>query len=157
LVAYARVTNTANAQDNGWSVFSLGTADTAVLFYAPIALGPGTPNTFYFGSDRLRRSTTSGSSIATVSQAPIVSGVPISAIGISPQNDNVRIVGLTNGNIWATTTGSSTLTNITGTVPAKYIARAVVDPNNADTAYVTLSVYFGNATPHIYKTINLSN
>jgi hypothetical protein len=157
LVAYARVQNTANAQDNGWSVFSLGTADTAVLFYAPLALGPGTPNTFYFGSDRLRRSTTSGSSIATVSQAPIVSGVPISAIGISPQNDNVRIVGLTNGNIWATTTGSSTLTNITGTVPARYIARAVVDPNNVDTAYVTLSGFFGNATPHIYKTVNLSN
>jgi carboxypeptidase family protein/uncharacterized protein DUF4214 len=157
LVAYARVTNTANAQENGWSVFSLGTADTAVLFYAPMALGPGTPNTFYFGSDRLRRSTTSGTTIATVSQAPIVSGVPISAIGISPQNDNVRIVGLTNGNIWATTTGSSTLTNITGTVPAKYIARAVVDPNNVDTAYVTLSGYFGNATPHIYKTVNLSN
>ena len=157
LVAYARVTNTANAQDNGWQTFSLGTADTAVSFYAPLALGPGNPNTFYFGSDRLRRSTTSGTTISTVSQAPIVSGVPITAIGISPQSDNVRIVGLSNGTVWRTTTGSTTLVNVTGTIPAKYIARTVVDPNNVDTAYVTLSGYFGNATPHIYKTTNLSN
>jgi photosystem II stability/assembly factor-like uncharacterized protein len=157
LVAFARVTNTANAQDNGWTTLSFGTADTAVSFYAPLALGPGNPNTFYFASDRLRRFATVGNTFTVVSQAPIVSGVPITAVGISPQNDNVRIVGLSNGNIWATATGSATLTNITGTVPAKYIARAVVDPNNADTAYVTLSGYFGNATPHIYKTINLSN
>jgi hypothetical protein len=157
LVAYARVQNTANAQDNGWTVFSLGTADTAVSFYAPIALGPGNPNTFYFGSDRLRRSTNSGTSIATVSQAPIASGVPITAIGISPQNDNVRIVGLANGKVWRTVTGSSTLNDVTGSIPAKYIARAVIDPNNQNTAYVTLSGYFGAATPHIYKTTNLNN
>jgi hypothetical protein len=157
LLAFARVTNTANAQDNGWATGSFPLTDTAVLFYAPLALGPGNPNTFYFASDRLRRSANSGGSFATVSQAPIVSGVPISAVGISRQNDNVRIVGLSNGNVWRTTTGSATLVNVTGTIPAKYVSRAVVDPNNVDTAYVTLSGYFGAATPHIYKTTNLSN
>src|SRR6266404_1916297 len=94
---------------------------------------------------------------ALVRQAPIVSGVPISAISISPQNDGVRIVGLDNGQILATTSGSSTLANITGTIPAKYIARAVIDPNNTNMAYVTLSGYFGNSTSHIYKTANLNN
>jgi len=38
-----------------------------------------------------------------------------------------------------------------------YVARAVIDPNNSNTAYVTLSGYFGNSTSHIYKTTNLSN
>jgi hypothetical protein len=157
LVGYARVLNTTDAHDDGWAFFSLGTADTAVSFYAPIALGPGNPNTFYFGSDRLRRSTTSGSSIATVSQAPIAAGIPITAIGISPQNDGVRIVGLANGKVWRTMTGSSTLNDVTGSIPARYIARAVIDPNDQNTAYVTLSGYFGAATPHIYKTINLNS
>ncbi|HEY3025772.1 MAG TPA: carboxypeptidase regulatory-like domain-containing protein, partial [Pyrinomonadaceae bacterium] len=156
LMGFGRVQNTADAHDDGWAFLSLGTTDSAVEFYAPMALGPGNPNTFYFGSDRLRRSTNSGTTMTVVSQAPIVSGVPISAIGISPQNDNVRIVGLDNGKVFRTVTGSSTLNDVTGTIPARYIARAVIDPNNQNTAYVTLSGYFGNSTPHIYKTTNLN-
>jgi hypothetical protein len=156
LVAYSRVQTTADAHDNGWTLFSLPTNDTAVEFYAPIALGPGNPNTFYFASDRLRRSVNAGATTTVVSQAPIVSGVSISALAISPQNDNVRVVGLANGKVFRTTTGSSTLNDVTGTIPAKYIAKVKIDPTSADIAYVTLSGYFGNATPHIYKTTNLS-
>src|SRR5712692_8729367 len=88
----------------------------AVLFYAPMALGPGAPNTVYFGTDRLYRSTDRGDHMTVVSQAPIVSGPvsPISTIAISPQFDTYRIVGLQNGQVWATSTGSSSLVNITG-------------------------------------------
>src|SRR5207253_7309973 len=40
-------------------------------------------------------------------------------------------------------------------MPAKYIARAVIDPNNANTAYV---VFNGNAIAgrHVWKTTNLN-
>jgi hypothetical protein len=172
LIGYAYVTSTANAQSTSsttsWSFNGTGGSSTctngggfscseAVEFYAPMALGPGTPNTLYFGTDRLHRWTSPATGHTIVSQAPIVSGVPISAIGISPTNDNVRIVGLENGKVFRTTTGSATLVDVTGTIPPKYVARTVIDPNNADTAYVTLSGYFGDATPHIYKTTNLSN
>jgi hypothetical protein len=81
-------------------------------------------------------------------------GVAISAIGISPQDDNVRIVGLQNGQVFATTTGSTTLTEITGTWNRKYVARAVIDPNNKNTAYVTLDGY--GLSAHIWKTTNVS-
>ena len=83
-------------------------------------------------------------------------GVPISAIGISPQNDNVRIVGIRNGGIFGTTTGSAALTNLdTGNaVPNQFIARAVIDPNNVNTAYVTLS---GFGVTNVWKTTNLNN
>ena len=130
--------------------------DTAVLFYAPLERGPGNPNTIYYGTDRLYRSDNTGTTHTVASQAPISSGVPISAIGISPQNDNVRIVGMANGQLLGTNTGSSTLTDLdpTGTVPDGFIARAVVDPNNASIAYVTLA-NFGIST--VYKTTNLSS
>ena len=39
------------AANNGINQF-----DSAVLFYAPMALGPGNPNTVYYGTDRLYRS-----------------------------------------------------------------------------------------------------
>ncbi len=127
----------------------------AVLFYAPFTRGPGNPNTLYFGTNRLYRSDNRGTTMTVVSQAPLPARV--SAIGISQQNDNVRIIGLTNGNVFATATGSTTLTNITGPIPARYISRAVVDPNNAETAYVTLSGFGVPDGQHIWKTQNLSS
>ena len=164
LIGFGRVTLTANAHDNGWGFLGCnGTvanngfrcADT-VLFYAPMTLGPGTPNTLYFGTDRLYRSVNRGSTMTLVSQGPFQAGVAVSAIGISPQNDNVRIVGLRNGGIFATTTGANPLLNVrSASMPAKYVSRAVIDPNNPNPAYVAFSG-FGIAGQQIWKTTNLN-
>jgi hypothetical protein len=122
----------------------LNTTDN-VIFYAPMTLGPGSPNTFYFGTDRLYRSSDRGDTMTVVSQGPISQsspgpppvGSPISTIAISPQDDNYRLVGLQDGEVWATSTGSSALVNITsGSFPAnptgsttnKFVGRAAIDP-----------------------------
>src|SRR5260370_14782584 len=137
----------------------------AVLFYAPMALGPGAPNTLYFGTDRLYRSTDRGDHMTVVSQAPIVSGPvsPISTIAISLQDDNYRIVGLQNGRVWATSTGSSTLADITsgsfpvnpnGSTTNKFVGRAVIDPDNKDVAYIAFS-FFAPAGQGVWKITNL--
>ncbi len=165
-MGYARVTSVASAVDNGWTLFGCGfggvtangmtCAATNILFYAPMEPGPGSPNnTLYFGSDVLYRSSDGGTTVSKVSQEPIASGIPISAIGIAPSNDNVRLVGLTNGGLFGTTTGSATLTNLdaANVVPNSFIARAVIDPNNANTAYVTLSRF---GSPNVWKTTNLN-
>jgi hypothetical protein len=149
---------TAFTQTNGISV-----ADT-VLFYAPMALGPGTPNTLYFGTNKLYRSTDRGDTMTAVSQV-LVANVAVSAIGISPTNDNVRIVGLRNGKVFATTTGANPLldtgfvapTNATASATNKHVARAVIDPLNPNTAYVTLAYYTNPATAgQIWRTTNLN-
>ena len=162
LIGFARVTTTTNATDNGWSFFGCGgtangiSCSDAVNFYAPMALGPGNPNTLYFGTDRLYRSSNMGTTMTVVSQAPLVSGTTVSAIGISPQNDSVRIVGLKNGKVFSTSTASSTLTDVTGPIPAFYMARAVIDHNTRKTAYVTLSGFGLAAGQHVWKTTNLN-
>lgn len=164
-MGYARVTNVGSATEGNWTLFGCGFGGSvangmtctasAILFYAPLTRGPGNPNTIYFGSDVLYRSSDGGTTVTKVSQDPITSGVAISAIGISQQNDNVRIVGQTNGGIWGTITGSSALTNLDAgnAVPNSYIARAVIDPNDPNTAYVTLSAY---STASVWKTTNLN-
>jgi photosystem II stability/assembly factor-like uncharacterized protein len=165
-MAYARVTSTADATEGNWAAFGCGFGGitpngmtcpaTAVLFYAPMALGPGTPNTVYFGSDRLWRSVDQGTTMALASQAPIESGQAITAIGISPQNELVRILGLRNGHIYRTTTGSTVLDQVTGAgMPARFIGRAVIDPNNQNTAYVTFTGFAVPAGQHVWKTTNL--
>lgn len=171
LIGYAQISNGTAAAEGNWnfsgcqdpvSANGIGCADV-VEFYAPLVLGPGNPNTVYFGTDRLYRSSDQGNSNTVVSQAPIVANAPISAIGISSLSDNIRIVGLGDdvttgasvGRVFATTTGSSTLTEITGPWTPKYVARAVIDPNNPNTAYVTFDGY--GTTTHVWKTTNLSS
>ncbi len=149
------------------------TCTDSVLFYAPIELGPGNPNTVYYGSDRLYRSDNKGLVHTVVSQAPIEvnsglttpptgvstsppqTGIPISAIGISPTNDNIRLVGLRNGGLWGTVDGSPVLTHLdpNNVVPNVFVARAAIDPNNSNTAYVTLSAFGVNT---VWKTTSLS-
>jgi PKD repeat protein/photosystem II stability/assembly factor-like uncharacterized protein len=140
------------------------TCTDSVLFYAPLETGPGTPNSVYYGSDRLYRSDNKGLTHTVVSQAPIEldtavtppAGIPISAIGISPTNDNVRLVGLRNGGIWGTPNGSPVLTNLdpNNTVPNVFVARAAIDPNNPNVAYVTLSAF---GVTNVWKTTSLTS
>jgi hypothetical protein len=182
LIGFARVLKTSCAKEGQWSFKGIyggsvdptvhcdGTTDTfngilftdPVNFYAPMALGPvvsgGVGQTVYFGTNKLYRSINQGDLMTIVSQA-FASNV--SAIGIASSNDNVRIVGLNNGKVFATVTGGNPMTDVTATattggpMPAKYIARAVIDPNNPNTAYV---VFNGNAIAgsHVWKTTNLN-
>lgn len=176
-IGFARAT-TGNPTPADWTYLGCGAGMTAngiqscaedVFGSPPMAQGPGgpgNPNTFYFATNRLYRSTNRGTNLVVASQAPLdPSGKGISAIGISPQNDSVRIVGVRNGQVYATTTGSTTLANITSTnFPASdfsqfgdahpFITRAVIDPNNQNTAYVTFGGYVSGA--HVWKTTNLS-
>ena len=161
LQGYGFVSTTASASDGAWTLRGCGgnvagngiPCGGAVLFYAPLEQGPGTPNTIYFGANILYRSDDRGLNHTAASQNL---GTAISAIGISRQNDNVRIVGQADGGLFGTTTGSAALTNLDagGVIPANFIARAVIDPNNVNTAYVTLSAY---GVANVWRTANLSN
>jgi photosystem II stability/assembly factor-like uncharacterized protein len=173
LLGFARMNLTSCANEAQWSFKGIytglvdptihcdGTTDSfngisiadAVEFYAPIALGPGTPNTVYFGSDKLYRSINKGDT-AVVSSQTFASTV--TAIGISRQDDNRRLAGLRNGQVFATTTGVPPMTDVTGPIPPRYISRAVVDPNNVNTAYVTLAGFGLAAGQHVWKTTNLN-
>ena len=77
-----------------------------------------------------------------------------------------RIVGLRNGQVFATTTGSSVMTNVTGAnFPApnpadlarNSIGRAVIDPNNTSTAYITFTSFSPPLGQQIFKTTNLGD
>ncbi len=169
LVGFARVTSVSSASDGLWTVLGCGGASNgigctdAVLFYAPMALGPGNPNTLYFGTDRLYRSTNKGTNTTVVSQAPLATNIPISSIAVSPQDDNFRVVGLENGALFYTTSGSSTMTALDptgsgGVIPDKYIGRVAFDPENKNTAYVALGGYMGGTSTsqsHVWKVTNL--
>jgi hypothetical protein len=145
----------------GQNANGIGLADD-VNFYAPMALGPAvtgsTGQTVYFGTNQLYRSIDQGDTMVSVSQAPLrpptppaTATIPVSTIAISPQNDNVRVVGMNDGHIFVTMVGAPTLIDVTdANMPGKYIGRVTVDPNNANTIY---AVFNGNAIQgkHVWK------
>jgi len=184
-IGYERASSTAanaDGQLSGWTFRGCsGTVSNNgfrcadnVLFYAPMNQGPGSPiNTLYFGTDRLYRSTNRGDTMVLASQGPLVpttpgalSGIVVTSIGISPQDDNVRLVGMRDGKVFATTTGSTTLTNVTGgNFPApnpvdltrNSIGETVIDPNNKFTAYISFTSFSPPAGQQIFKTTNLND
>lgn len=170
---YEYVTTTADAEAKNWTNRScvaggagntrLDCNDTAVLFYAPMTLGPGNPNTLYFGTDRIYRSANGGDTMQVASQASLAgAGVAVSSIGIG-SDDNFRIVGMRNGKVYATTTGSATLTDVTPpAAPGVTVNKVMIDPNTTNAAAVTAYIAYGGfgttGTPivHMWKTTNLA-
>jgi hypothetical protein len=179
LIGFARVLKTSCAQEGEWSFLGRYTGDIdptvhcdgstdrfngikitdSVNFYAPMALGPGTPNTVYFGTDTLYRSDDRGNTMFRVSRSPIeVNGttrVPISAIGISPLSDNVRVVGLDDGWVYATIKGGA-LKNISPGLPI-YVTRVVMDPVNPDVVYLCYNGYLLTGSNNILTVLQLTN
>jgi photosystem II stability/assembly factor-like uncharacterized protein len=141
--------------DGSTDTFNGITIGDAVEFYAPLTLGPGTPNTVYYGTNKLYRSTNKGDTMSVVSQTMAST---VTAIAIASSNDNVRIVGLRNGGLFKTTTGGNPLDDADagGTVPNVIVNRIAIDPNNTDVAYVALNTFGLAAGQHIWKTSNLS-
>jgi hypothetical protein len=175
LIGFARVLKTSCAEEGEWSFLGIYTGDVdptvhcdgttdrfngiqitdSVNFYAPIALGPGNPNTVYFGTDTLYRSDDRGDTMFAASAAPIETGVPISAIGISPTSDNIRVVGLNNGDVYATVTGGA-LVNLQVGIPV-YVTRIVMDPVNPDVVYICYNGYQLTGTNNVLTVVELTN
>ncbi len=159
-IGFSRATTTDALGDPNWTGL-LGCGGTAngincadpVLFYAPMVGGPGSPNTLYFGTNRLYRSADRGTTMTDVSGT-----LParVSAIAIAPQNDNIRLVGLTNGGLYASYTNGTTMVNVTGAVPARYIGRVAIDPTNVNVAYAALNGFGLPAGQHVWKTTNFT-
>ncbi len=161
-IGFMRATTTAGNGDPIWNNFlgcQNGTSNNgincsdSVLFYAPMVHGPGNPSTLYFGTTRLYRSANTGTAMTDVSG---ILPARISAIAIAPQNDDVRLVGTTAGTVFlSTTAGATSMTNITGPIPGRYVGRVAIDPGNANVAYVALNGFGLAAGQHVWKTTNL--
>ncbi len=92
-MGFSRVTTSAAATEGNWTLYGCGfgginnglvcSGGVTILFYAPMALGPGNPNTIYFASDQLYRSADAGVTMPAVSQV-LQAGQPITSIAIAP-------------------------------------------------------------------------
>ncbi len=169
-IGFSRATTTTATGDPVWSGFfgcggtanGISCADT-VLFYAPMVGGPVAPdsagkNTLYFGTNKLYRSANTGTTMTAVSQTlpNTAANERVSAIGIAPLNDDIRLIGSTIGRVYLSTTPTATtMVDVTGPIPGRYIGRVAIDPTNSNVAYVALNGFGLAPGQHVWKTTNL--
>ena len=111
----------------------------------PLVISPTNPRIVLVGSQRVYKSTNNGRSYTAVS--PDLTGNPptllnygtITTLEISPADGATYYAGTDNGHVWRSTNAGSSWTEITGTLPLRWVTRVTADPIAPATVYVTLS------------------
>ena len=120
--------------------------------------------TIYLGTYRMYKSTNGGDSWQIVSdnltRMPSSSNTDyyhtISTVAISPLNHNYVICGTDDGLVHISTNAGNSWDNITSNLPNRWITKAIFDPIEENTVYVTLSGFRWNESlPHVFKSTTL--
>jgi hypothetical protein len=154
---FGRSTNGGNNFDYGLNGVS---GSDRFNWSTPFIIDPSNPTKLYIGSNRVYRSTNRAVSWTPISP-DLTNGPPsgnqvygtITTIASAPSDTNVVYVGTDDGNVWVTLSGGTSWTKISTSLPVRWITRVAVDPDNAMTAYVTLSGYrYDEYLPHVFRT-----
>jgi photosystem II stability/assembly factor-like uncharacterized protein len=129
----------------------------------PVVLDPTNPSTVYAASERVYKSTNYGFNWTPLS--PDLTKGPtggnlvyasIFSLGVSPKNNQILWAGTDDGNVQVSTNGGANWSNVTGSLPHRWVTKVVASPHDAQTAYVTFSGYrYNDYLPHVFKTNNL--
>ncbi|MCU0413815.1 MAG: T9SS type A sorting domain-containing protein [Ignavibacteriaceae bacterium] len=155
--AFARSTN-------GGSSFNYGlngvNSSDRFNWCTPYIIDPSNPATLYLGTHRIYKSTNRAVSWTPISP-DLTNGPPggnlvygtITTIASAHSDPNVIYAGTDDANVWVTTNSGTNWTKISTSLPSRWVTRVAVDPNDAMTAYVTLSGYrYDEYLPHVFRT-----
>lgn len=129
----------------------------------PIILDPANSNIMYYGAERLYRSTDAAGNWTAIS--PVLHDGPYSgnngfgtltSIDVSTLDIAKLIAGTDDGNIWVSSNTGASWTNVSATLPDRWVTKVLYSRFESNTIYVTLSGYrFGEDNGHVYKSTNL--
>lgn len=128
----------------------------------PYVLNKFNANTQYTGTYRVYKNTAGPNDNWTAISPDLTDGIifaprfhNISAIDNSDLNAQKIYVGTSDANVWVTQNDGGTWTNITGTLPNRYVTSIHASPNFSNNVYVTHTGYkYNSYIPHIHKSTN---
>ena len=128
----------------------------------PYVLNKFNPNKQYTGTYRVYKNTAGPNDNWVPISNDLTDGIiyaprfhNISAIDNSDLNAQKIYVGTSDANVWTTQNDGGTWTNITGTLPNRYVTSIHASPNFSNNVYVTHTGYKYNMyIPHIHKSTN---
>ncbi|NUN69350.1 MAG: T9SS type A sorting domain-containing protein [Bacteroidetes bacterium] len=142
--------------NRGISWSNIGVPTSAITsFVGPYALAESRPRTMYAGRDKIYKSTVGGGSWSVTNGGQVLDGNPALALAIAPTSpDTVYVTTApvsSRAKMFRTTDGGTTWTNITGTLPDRYLIDIAIHPKNSALLYVTAS---GFGTSHLFRSTN---
>ena len=134
--------------------------DDRVNWSAPLAMDPVNPQTLYFGTYRVWKSTNGGNNWTDVS-GDITKGInlyfhTVATIAVHPVNPDIVIAGTGDGLIHLSTDAGSSWTNITNGIPDRWVTHVIGDPFDENTIYATISGFrWDEPLAHVFKSTDL--
>jgi photosystem II stability/assembly factor-like uncharacterized protein len=124
----------------------------------PVVMDPHNHLTLYYGTDRIYRTTNGAISWATISP-DLTDGLPgtrlgtVTTIAVSPVDSSVIWAGTDDSHVWISTDWGTNWTEVSQTLPYRWVTRVVPDPQDRNIAYVTFSgIKWVDPQPHIFRT-----
>ena len=154
---YLNMQRSINGGNNFTTITPPSSNNTA--FIAPFKSFFANSSIIYAGRDKIFKSINSGNTWTTTNNNLSLDGNPAIAMEISYfSSDKVYVAtapfGSTRGNIFRTTNGGSSWTNITGVLPDLFPSDIAVDPFDDNIVYVT---FYGFGSGHIFKSTDMGN
>jgi photosystem II stability/assembly factor-like uncharacterized protein len=149
--------------DGGLSFSSANTGIDAadrVQWVPPITMDPDSPQTLYFGTQFVYRTTNGALRWTPISPDLTTGGThSLTAIAVSPADTNTIYAGADDGSVSVTHTASAPTPRwfgITGTLPSRVVTAITSSGSSASTAYATFSGFSSgsDAQGHIFYTEN---
>lgn len=127
----------------------------------PVIMDPSNNNVLYYGTNRLYRTTNGAASWSAIS--PDLTTAPgnsrlgtITTIDVSPLDSDILWVGTDDSHVWVTTDGGNNWTDVSATLPFRWVTRVVADPQDPNIAYVTFNgLRWVDPEPRVYRTVDL--
>jgi hypothetical protein len=151
---------------NGGFTFSGATtgipSSARVNWNTPVVFNPQNSKSLYYGANKVYK-TLNRAVNWTVISPELTNGAgggnitfgTITTLSVSPIDTNIIYAGTDDGNVWMTTNNGSNWTNVSATLPDRWVTRVTCDPDEVSRAYVTFSGYrFHDAMAHVYMTVN---
>lgn len=125
----------------------------------PIAFDPNNPQTLYYGTQRLYKTTDAAANWTAIS-TDLTNGSgggnltfgTIITIDVSSFDSDLIYVGTDDGNVWVTQDGGANWNNISSSLPNRWTTRVQTSIFDEGTVYVTFSGYrYGNNQGNIFE------
>lgn len=129
----------------------------------PVVMDPSDPETLYYGTYRLYRTTNGAGSWSAISN-DLTGGNQggnygtITTIDAAPTDPDVIYVGTDDGRVWVTANGGGNWDLISDDLPERWITRVEVDPTDAAAIYVTVSGFrWDSPAPHVFRSDDMGS
>jgi photosystem II stability/assembly factor-like uncharacterized protein len=126
----------------------------------PVVMDRSDQEVLYYGTYRLYRTTNGAGSWSPISP-DLTNGNhggnygTITTIAVSPSLPNVLYVGTDDSNVWVTQSAGLFWSNVSSTLPDRWVSRVAVDSSDPAVAYATFSgLRWDEDISHVYRTDN---